>query len=99
MRRLMLLPLLFFVLCITAQEQRAPSFPLITHTPYFSIWSGGDKLNETTTTHWTGTPHSLIGMLKVDGKVYNFLGKPEPGYETIIPASDEKPYEVAYTES
>ncbi|RYY16896.1 MAG: DUF4965 domain-containing protein, partial [Chitinophagaceae bacterium] len=99
MRRLLLLPLLFLVLCITAQEQRAPSFPLITHTPYFSIWSGGDKLNETTTTHWTGTPHSLIGLLKVDGKVYNFLGKPEPSYETIIPASDEKSYQVAYTES
>ncbi len=99
MRRFILVPLLFLICALNAQEQRVPSFPLITHTPYFSIWSGGDKLNETTTTHWTGAPHALLGLLKVDDKIYNFLGKPEPTYQTVLPASDEQPYQVVYTEN
>ncbi len=53
---------------------RPPSTPLITVDPYFSIWSAGDKLNYSCTQHWTGTPHSLLGMVIVDGVAYNFLG-------------------------
>ncbi len=82
-----------------AQNQRVPAYPLITHSPYFSIWSTTDELNQSVTTHWTGSAHSLNGILKVDGKLYNFLGKPEIRYQSIIPASDEKAYTVSYTES
>jgi len=82
-----------------AQERKAPSYPLITHNPNFSIWSNTDKLNASTTTHWTGADHSLLGLISVDGNIYRFLGKEEVSYKTILETSDEKPYTVAYTET
>jgi len=60
-----------------AQLQHMPAYPLITHSPYFSIWSFGDEAASTRTSHWTGKPQDLIGYLKVDGVLYRFLGAPD----------------------
>jgi len=57
---------------------RPPAAPLVVHDPYFSIWSFADRLNEDWPRHWTGKPHALAGMVRVDGKAYRFLGLP-PG--------------------
>ena len=54
---------------------RAPSVPIIVSDPYFSIWSPYDKLMEGSTEHWTSAKKPLLGALRVDGKVYRFLGK------------------------
>ena len=88
-----------FITKFLPAQQLAPAYPLITHDPYFSIWSNSDALNETTTTHWTGAPHSLLGLLKVDGKIFRFLGRQEKVLKALVPAADEKNYEAAYTES
>ncbi|RYZ54196.1 MAG: DUF5127 domain-containing protein, partial [Chitinophagaceae bacterium] len=82
-----------------AQQRVAPSYPLITHNPNFSIWSNTDDLTGSTTTHWTGAEHSLLGLLNVDGNTYRFLGKEETRYKTVLSASDEAPYTVTYTET
>ncbi|MEP7371924.1 MAG: DUF4965 domain-containing protein [Chitinophagaceae bacterium] len=96
-----LLPVLFILLfyqCI-GQSRKAPAYPLVTHDPYFSIWSVSDKLNQSVTKHWTGADQSLTGAIKVDGKIYNVLGMDEKSYETVLPASDDKAYTCQYTES
>ncbi|RZM29299.1 MAG: DUF4965 domain-containing protein, partial [Pedobacter sp.] len=83
---------------VFAQERKAPAYPLITHDPYFSIWSPSDSLNTSTTQHWTGANHSITGLISVDGKVFSFLGKTEKVYNSILPAADEKAMPLSYTE-
>lgn len=57
-----------------AQERKAPAYPLVTHDPYFSLWSVTDTLTTSATRHWTGASQSIVGVLMVDGKLYRFLG-------------------------
>ena len=90
----------FFILGNSfAQLQKAPAYPLITHDPYFSIWSFTDELNASSTKHWTGTDHSLNGILKVDGIPYRFMGQNIQPLQTILPASDEASYACQFTET
>lgn len=53
---------------------RPPAVPLVTHDPYFSIWSAADRLTDAGTSHWTGKPNSLSALVRVDGKVYALTG-------------------------
>ncbi len=53
---------------------RAPSVPLITVDPYFSVWSPADKLTDKPICHWTGKPNSMLGLVSVDGHNYRFMG-------------------------
>jgi glutaminase A-like protein/uncharacterized protein DUF5127/uncharacterized protein DUF4964 len=98
-RIVLCLSVMLQISALVAQGLRAPAYPLITHDPYFSIWSTTTELNASPTKHWTGTDHSLTGILKVDGKMFRFLGDEEKSYETILPAADEENYEVLYTET
>ena len=54
---------------------RPPAVPLVTSDPYLSIWSEADHLTDESTRHWTRREHSLVSLLRVDGKVYRMMGK------------------------
>jgi hypothetical protein len=65
---------LFGAATARGEDFRPPSVPLVTFDPYLSIWSAADHLNDRATQHWTGRPHSLVSLLRVDGKVFCLMG-------------------------
>jgi hypothetical protein len=73
--------------------RRAPAVPLLVLDPFFSVWSMADTLTKEFPRHWTGSPHSLTGMVRVDGKAWRFIG-PQP---EDVPAAKQLSVEVLPT--
>ena len=54
--------------------KKTASVPLITHDPYFSVWSPSDHLYDADTMHWSRISQRMYGSLAVDGETYYFMG-------------------------
>lgn len=66
------------------EKFRAPAVPLVTHDPFFSVWSFADKLTDDTTRHWDGVRKYMIGVMAVDGELYEFMGSVNPDNSRYI---------------
>jgi hypothetical protein len=53
---------------------RPPAAPLIVQSPYLSVWSPWDAATDGATAHWSGAASTLVGLLRVDGTPYQWLG-------------------------
>jgi len=77
---------------------RPPSVPLVTHDPYFSIWSPSDKLGDTWPVHWTGRAQALSALIRIDGQSFRVMGRAPWGTAAMTQTSLEVfPTRTVYT--
>ena len=89
--------------CISCKQQleknqlRPPAYPLVTIDPYTSAWSFTDHLYDGQVKHWTGKNFPFLGVIRVDGEYFRFMGVEEPVLESLAPASQQQTWTGKYT--
>jgi hypothetical protein len=92
---LSLLAFRFLVPAAAGSDFRPPAVPLVTFDPFLSIWSEADHLNDANTKHWTHHEHSLVSLIRIDGKTWRLMG----GEPASLPAFSQVSVKVLPTRS
>lgn len=92
---MMLLPVALFAQHIP-NALRAPAYPIITIDPNTSGWSYTDQLYESTIRHWSDRSFPLLGVLKVDGQSYRFMGTEELEAIPVLPSGEDTAWPGRY---
>ena len=74
---------------------RAPAYPLVTIDPYTSGWSMSDRLNADQVRHWTGKAFPLLGVIRIDGKCYRFMGEEKTPLQSLLPTAALEKWEAS----
>jgi hypothetical protein len=96
-KQLVFIGSMFLICASMAQIHKMPAYPLVTHNPYFSIWSFSDEVQKSTTKHWTGYDQGLIAYAKVDGVQYQILVDMQLPSTSIAAVGEGDPVNCLYT--
>jgi len=77
-------------------DLRAPAYPLVTLDPNTSAWSYTDNLYDSSPSHWSDKALPFLGVLKVDGKFYRFMGTEELELVAAVPNGEDKAWNAKY---
>jgi len=97
-----LLSILIVCACTEQNESRitsrlrAPAYPLINIDTYTNAWLFGDTLYKHQPLHWTGKEFPLLGAVRVDGKVYRFLGIENNLLKPVQKMGESEPWKALY---
>ena len=75
---------------------RAPAYPIINIDTYTNAWLFGDTLYQKQLSHWTGKEFPLIGALRVDGRVFRFMGVEDNQIKTILKTGEDDGWLAKY---
>jgi len=81
----------------TSSHLRAPAYPLINIDTYTNAWLFGDTLYSKQPAHWTGKDFPLLGAVRVDGKVFRFMGVENNLRKPLEKMSDGEDWIARYT--
>jgi hypothetical protein len=82
---------------IIKNDLRAPAYPLVTIDPYTSAWSATDNLYDEPVKHWTGKEFPLLGVIRVDGEPYRFMGVEQTPIKAVAGMSVTTAWTGKYT--
>eukprot|EP00027_Filamoeba_sp_ATCC50430_P018881 CAMPEP_0168578218 /NCGR_PEP_ID=MMETSP0413-20121227/21212_1 /TAXON_ID=136452 /ORGANISM="Filamoeba nolandi, Strain NC-AS-23-1" /LENGTH=717 /DNA_ID=CAMNT_0008612043 /DNA_START=1 /DNA_END=2154 /DNA_ORIENTATION=+ len=82
-----------------ASDFRPPAVPLIVFDGYNNIWSMADNLYDDWPRLWDGAVKALVGMIRIDGHVYRFMGPKDIGVNDVLPQKSVQVYptQTVYT--
>ena len=96
--------ILFLALCVqvlvaqhTKNDLRAPAFPLITIDPNSSGWSYTNNLYDSSPVHWSDKKTPFLGVVKIDGELYRFMGTEELEMISLVPNGEDRSWNGQYT--
>jgi hypothetical protein len=71
--------------------------PLIVHDPFVSVWSASDNLTDAFPSFWAGQVLGMVGMLRVDGVAYRWMGQDTFNPTPNVPPAQQTSVTVSAT--